>query len=43
MIRVKNLEAEIENMGKENRMITQEHKQKLNTIEQLNLDVIKLE
>ena len=43
MIRVKNLEAEIENMGKENRMITQENKQKLNTIEQLNLDVIQLE
>ena len=43
MIRVKNLEAEIDNMGKENRMITQENKQKLNTIEQLNLDVIQLE
>ena len=43
MIRVKNLEAEIENMGKENRIITQENKQKLNTIEQLNLDVIQLE
>ena len=43
MIRVKNLEAEIENMGKDNRIITQENKQKLNTIEQLNLDVIQLE
>ena len=43
MIRVKNLEAEIENMGKENRIITQENKQKLNTIEQFNLDVIQLE
>lgn len=33
MIKVKNLEAEIENMGKENRKISQENKQNLNTID----------